>query len=90
MVGSGLVTLLKVECDKIRDAPCEGCLRTIVEGMKPFVVRPGVEILTTCFPVRPLRSSYVSSRGNRAFTWVKREDYELSSRNLTLGELLNL
>ncbi|WZZ51310.1 hypothetical protein YC2023_051417 [Brassica napus] len=32
-----------------------------------FVVRPGVEILKTCFP---------------------REDYELSSRNLTLSELL--
>ncbi|WZZ70982.1 hypothetical protein YC2023_082352 [Brassica napus] len=50
MVGSCLFTLLKVECDKIGAAPCEGFLRTLVEGIKPFV----------------------------------REDYELSSRNLTL------
>ncbi|KAF3512642.1 hypothetical protein F2Q69_00006712 [Brassica cretica] len=67
MVGSGLFTLLKVECDKIRVAPCEGCLRTLVEGIKHFVVHPGVEILRTCFP---------------------REDYKLSSRNLTLGCLI--
>uniref|UniRef100_A0A0D3BGX3 Uncharacterized protein n=1 Tax=Brassica oleracea var. oleracea TaxID=109376 RepID=A0A0D3BGX3_BRAOL len=59
---SGLLVLLREECDKIGTAPCEGCLRTLVEGIKPFVVRPGVEILKTCFP---------------------REDYELSSRNLT-------
>ncbi|KAF2608813.1 hypothetical protein F2Q68_00044262 [Brassica cretica] len=45
-----------VECDKIRAEPCEGCLRTLVEGIKPFVVHPGVEILKTCFSVRPLRS----------------------------------
>ncbi|WZZ88325.1 hypothetical protein YC2023_116904 [Brassica napus] len=64
-----MFTVLKVECDKIRYAPCEGCLRTLVEGIKSFVVRPGVEILTTCFP---------------------REDYELSSRNLTLGQDLGL
>ncbi|KAF3527260.1 hypothetical protein DY000_02040932 [Brassica cretica] len=38
------------ECDKIRAAPCEGCLRTVVEGIKPIVVRPEVEILKTCFP----------------------------------------
>ena len=67
MVGSGLFVLLKLECDKIRAAPCEGCLRTLVERIKPFVVRPGFEILTTCFPVRPLWSSYVLCRGNRAF-----------------------
>ena len=42
MVGSGLFTLLKVESDKIRAAPCEGWLRTLVAGIKPFVVRPGV------------------------------------------------
>ena len=88
MLGSGLFTILKVECDKIRAAPCEGYLRTFVRGIKPFVVRPRVEILTTCFPVRPLRSSYMSCRGIQPFTWVQREDYELSSRNLTLGELL--
>ena len=57
MVGSGLLTLLKVECNKIRAEHCEGCLRTLVEGIKPFVVHPGVEILKTCFSVRPLRSS---------------------------------
>ncbi|WZZ15849.1 hypothetical protein YC2023_108938 [Brassica napus] len=34
----------------IKAAPCEGCLRTLVEGINPFVVRPGVEILKTCFP----------------------------------------
>ena len=57
MVGSGPFTLLNVECDKIRVAPCEGCLRTLVEEIKPFVVRPGAEILKTCFPKRPLRYS---------------------------------
>ncbi|KAL0815628.1 hypothetical protein Bca101_072072 [Brassica carinata] len=41
-------------------APYDGCLRTLVEGIKPFVVRLG----------------------------VKKEDYELSSSNLTLCELL--
>ncbi|WZY77828.1 hypothetical protein YC2023_024212 [Brassica napus] len=43
-------------------APYDGCLRTLVEGIKPFVVRFG----------------------------VKKENYELSSRNLTLCELLYL
>ena len=57
MDGNGLLTLLKVECNKIRAAPCEGCLRTLVEGIKLFVVHPGIKILMTCFPVRPLRSS---------------------------------
>ncbi|WZZ44769.1 hypothetical protein YC2023_041028 [Brassica napus] len=57
MVGSGSLSLLKVECDKIRAAPCEGCLRTLVEGIKTFIVRPGVKILKTSFPVRPLRSN---------------------------------
>ncbi|WZY72505.1 hypothetical protein YC2023_004745 [Brassica napus] len=66
-VVSGLLVLLTVECDKIGAAPCEGCLRTFVEGIKRFVVRPRVEILKTCFP---------------------REDYEFSSRNLSLCELL--
>ena len=70
MVGSGMFNLLKVECDKIGAAPCEGCLRTLVEGIKSCVVCPGVEILTTYFPITPLRSSYVSGRGNRAFIWV--------------------
>ncbi|KAF3560899.1 hypothetical protein DY000_02014829 [Brassica cretica] len=59
----GLLVLLRVECDKIGVATCEGCLRTLVEGIKPFIVRPGVEILKTCFPMRPLRSSlYVVKR----------------------------
>ncbi|WZY87050.1 hypothetical protein YC2023_033434 [Brassica napus] len=40
--------------------PYDGCLRTLVEGIKPFVVRLG----------------------------VKKEEYELSSRNLTLCELI--
>ncbi|KAF3544919.1 hypothetical protein DY000_02007365 [Brassica cretica] len=44
--------LLRVECNKIGAVPCEGCLRTLVEGIKPFVVRPGVEILKTFFPPR--------------------------------------
>ena len=57
MVGSGSLSLLKVECDKIRAAPCEGCLRTLIEGIKTFIVHPGVKILKTSFPVRPLRSS---------------------------------
>ena len=56
-VGSGLFTLLKVECDKIRTAPCEGCLRTLVEGIKPFVVHLRVKVLMISFPARPLRSS---------------------------------
>ncbi|WZZ78621.1 hypothetical protein YC2023_099193 [Brassica napus] len=36
-----------MKCDKIGAAPCEGCLHTLVEGVKPFVVRLGVKILTT-------------------------------------------
>ncbi|KAF3559159.1 hypothetical protein F2Q69_00013090 [Brassica cretica] len=59
-VVSGLLALLRVELDKIGAAPYDGCLRTLVDGIKPFVVRLG----------------------------VKWEDNELSSRNLTLCELL--
>ncbi|KAF3560891.1 hypothetical protein DY000_02013746 [Brassica cretica] len=55
-VVSGLLALLKVERDKIGAAPYDGRLRSLVEGIKPFVVRLG----------------------------VKKEGYELSSRNLTL------
>ena len=66
MVGSGLFTLLKVECGKIGAAPWKGLLRTLVEGIKHFVVRFGVKSLTTSFPVRPLRSSCVSCRDYRA------------------------
>ena len=55
---SGLLALLKVENDKIGAAPYDGCLRTLVEGIKPFVVRLGVKVLMTCFPARPLRSSF--------------------------------
>ena len=57
MVGSGLFTLLKEECDEIRAAPCESCLRTLVEGIKTFVVLPGVDIHKKFFLVRPLQSS---------------------------------
>ncbi|KAF3559160.1 hypothetical protein F2Q69_00013091 [Brassica cretica] len=94
MVGSGLFTLLKVECDKIRAAPYEGCLRTLVEGssLSSFVLE--LRFLEPVFqlPVRPLRSSYVSCGGYQAcccqwnFILVLREDYELSSRNLTLAK----
>ncbi|KAF3597970.1 hypothetical protein DY000_02022543 [Brassica cretica] len=52
----GLIRLF-VESDKIGAAPYDGCLRTHVEGIKPFVVRFGVKVLMTCFPARPLRSS---------------------------------
>ncbi|WZZ69908.1 hypothetical protein YC2023_081278 [Brassica napus] len=44
--------------EKIGAAPYDGCLRTLVEGIKPFVVRLGVKVLMTCFPARPLRSSF--------------------------------
>ena len=54
---SGLLALLNVERDKIGAAPYDGCLRTLVEGIKPFVVRLGVKVLMTSFPARPLRSS---------------------------------
>ncbi|WZZ86411.1 hypothetical protein YC2023_114990 [Brassica napus] len=54
------LALLRVERDKIGAAPYDGCLRILVEGIKPCVVCLG----------------------------VKREDYELSSRNLTLYKLL--
>ena len=54
--------LMRMKCEKIGVAPYKGCLLTLVEGIKPFVVRPGVKILTTGFPVRPLRSSYVLYR----------------------------
>ena len=69
MVGSGMLTLLKVECDKIGAAPRKGCLHTLVEGIKPFLVRLGVKVLTTCFSVRPLWSSGVSCRDYRACCW---------------------
>ncbi|KAF3583555.1 hypothetical protein F2Q69_00027492 [Brassica cretica] len=42
-VVSGLLALLKVERDKIGAAPYDGCVRTLVEGIKPFVVRLGVK-----------------------------------------------
>ncbi|KAF3517103.1 hypothetical protein DY000_02058562 [Brassica cretica] len=56
-VVSGLLSLLKVERDKIGGAPYDGCLRTHVEGIKPFIVHLGVKVLMTSFPARPLRSS---------------------------------
>ena len=56
-VKSGLLTLLKVKRDKIGAAPYDGCLRTLVEGIKPFIVRPGLKVLMTSFPARPLQSS---------------------------------
>ncbi|CAN6827737.1 unnamed protein product [Brassica oleracea var. botrytis] len=55
-VVSGLLALLKVERDKIGVAPYDSCLRTLVEGIKPFVVRLGVKVCMTSFPARPLRS----------------------------------
>uniref|UniRef100_A0A0D2ZQA8 Uncharacterized protein n=1 Tax=Brassica oleracea var. oleracea TaxID=109376 RepID=A0A0D2ZQA8_BRAOL len=57
-VVSGLLALLKVELDKIGAAPYDGCLRTLVEGIKPFVVRLGVKVCMTSFPARPLRSGF--------------------------------
>uniref|UniRef100_A0A0D3ASE4 Uncharacterized protein n=1 Tax=Brassica oleracea var. oleracea TaxID=109376 RepID=A0A0D3ASE4_BRAOL len=42
-VVSGLLALLRVERDKVGAAPYDGCLRTRVEGIKPFVVRLGVK-----------------------------------------------
>uniref|UniRef100_A0A0D3A8R8 Uncharacterized protein n=1 Tax=Brassica oleracea var. oleracea TaxID=109376 RepID=A0A0D3A8R8_BRAOL len=42
-VVSGRLVLLSVECDNIGAAPCEGCLRTLVEGINPFKVRLGVK-----------------------------------------------
>ena len=67
---SGLLALLKVEGNKIGAAPYDGCLRTLVEGIKPFVVRLGVNVCMTSFPARPLRSSlfvevikYVAANG---------------------------
>uniref|UniRef100_A0A0D3DKL5 Uncharacterized protein n=1 Tax=Brassica oleracea var. oleracea TaxID=109376 RepID=A0A0D3DKL5_BRAOL len=56
-VVNGLLALLKLERDKIGAAPYDGCLRTLVDGIKPFVVRLGVKVLMTSFPARPLRSS---------------------------------
>ena len=50
---SGLLALLKVERDKIGAAPYDGCLCTLVEGIKPFVVCFGVKVLITSFPARP-------------------------------------
>ena len=43
---------------KIGAAPYDGCLRTLVEGIKPFVVRLGVKVRMTSFPARPLRSGF--------------------------------
>ncbi|WZZ59514.1 hypothetical protein YC2023_059621 [Brassica napus] len=47
-----------LERDKIGAAPYDGCLRTLVEGIKPFIVRLGVKVRMTSFPARPLRSSF--------------------------------
>ncbi|KAF2576360.1 hypothetical protein F2Q70_00002340 [Brassica cretica] len=44
--------------DKIGAAPYDGCLRTLVEGIKPFVVRLGVKVYMTSFPARPLRTGF--------------------------------
>ncbi|KAF3595429.1 hypothetical protein DY000_02022432 [Brassica cretica] len=57
-VVSGLLALLKVERDKIGAAPYDGCLRTLVEGIKLFVVRLGVK--------RPSRVRARSLRSDRA------------------------
>ena len=57
-VVNGFLALLKIERDKIGAAPYDGCLRTLVEGIKPFVVRLGVKVLMTSFPVGPLWSSF--------------------------------
>uniref|UniRef100_A0A0D3DLD4 Uncharacterized protein n=1 Tax=Brassica oleracea var. oleracea TaxID=109376 RepID=A0A0D3DLD4_BRAOL len=46
-VVSDLLVLLRLECDKIGAAPYDGCLCTLVERIKPFVVRLGVKILMT-------------------------------------------
>ena len=48
-VVSGILALQRVERDKIGAAPYDACLRTIVEGIKPFVFRLGVKILMICF-----------------------------------------
>ena len=45
----GLLALLIVERDKIGAAPYDGCLSTLVEGIKPFVVCLGVNVLMTSF-----------------------------------------
>ncbi|KAF2573351.1 hypothetical protein F2Q70_00004308 [Brassica cretica] len=39
---------LVVELDKIGAVPYDGCLRTLVEGIKPFVVRLGVKFSGVC------------------------------------------
>uniref|UniRef100_A0A0D3D3N8 Uncharacterized protein n=1 Tax=Brassica oleracea var. oleracea TaxID=109376 RepID=A0A0D3D3N8_BRAOL len=54
-VVSGLLALLKVERDKFGAAPYDGCLRTLVEGIKPFVVRLGVK-RPSCVRARSLRN----------------------------------
>ena len=48
-VVSGLLALIRVESDKIGAAPYYGCLRILVEGIKPFVVRLGVKVLRLVF-----------------------------------------
>ena len=45
------------ESGMLQDWGYDGCLRTLVAGIKPFIVRLGVKILMTYFPARPLRSS---------------------------------
>lgn len=60
---SGLLALLSVERDKIGAAPYYGCLRTLVEGIKPFVVRLGVKVLMTCFPASALQKKKIRNFG---------------------------
>ncbi|WZZ86777.1 hypothetical protein YC2023_115356 [Brassica napus] len=57
-VVSSILALLKVERYKIGAAPYDGCLHTLVEGIKSFVVRLGFKVCMTSFSARPLRSSF--------------------------------
>ncbi|KAL0706237.1 hypothetical protein Bca4012_072663 [Brassica carinata] len=79
---SGWLTpfLMRMECEKIGVVPYEGRLRTLVEGIKPFVFHPGVKVLMTCFPVRPLRSSYYKvgdKQGCEVLAWTPASFYAL-------------
>ncbi|WZZ50402.1 hypothetical protein YC2023_050509 [Brassica napus] len=57
-VNQEIEMLVHVQRDKIGAAPYDGCLRTLVEGIKPFVVRLGVKVCMTSFPARPLRYGF--------------------------------
>ncbi|KAF3544539.1 hypothetical protein DY000_02008006 [Brassica cretica] len=84
-----------MERDKIGAAPYDGSLRTLVEGITPFVVRFGVKVLMTSFPARPLWSSlYVEvirrvAADDILYGWIS-EDARILAKRQILGSRIRV